>query len=90
MSGVEMAYVGMNQFLVSGRLEPGVKLGVEMTRQGLVAGIRFDPAGRSTAASPALEDDALPEEELAIQPSRNLLMVIAMNPGIPVSARRNC
>ena len=71
MSGVEMAYVGMNQFLVSGRLEPGVKLGFEMTRQGLgnwtIAGLILPDVQQLQAL--ALEDDALPEEELAIQPS---------------------
>ncbi|AII43730.1 hypothetical protein KR100_10200 [Synechococcus sp. KORDI-100] len=71
MSGVEMAYVGMNQFLVSGRLEPGVKLGFEMTRQGLgnwtIAGLILPDVQQLQAL--ALEDDALAEEELAIQPS---------------------
>ena len=71
MSGVEMAYLGMNQFMVSGRLEPGVKLGFEMTRQGLgnwkIAGLILPDVQQLQAL--ALEDDALAEEELAIQPS---------------------
>ena len=70
MADVEMAYVGMNQFLVSGRLEPGVKIGFEMARQGLgdwkIAGLILPDYQQLQAL--ALEDESVASDDLAVRP----------------------
>ncbi|RPF83411.1 MAG: DUF2939 domain-containing protein [Synechococcus sp. TMED20] len=70
MANVEMAYVGMNQFLVSGRLEPGVKIGFEMARQGLgdwkIAGLILPDYQQLQAL--ALEDESVASDDLAVRP----------------------
>ena len=73
MGDVEMAYLGMNQFLVSGRLEPGVKIGFEMAREGLgdwkIAGLIL-PDYRQLQ-SLALEDGPVASDDLAVQPDQD-------------------
>ena len=70
MADVEMAYVGMNQFLVSGRLEPGVKIGFEMARRGLgdwkIAGLILPDYQQLQAL--ALEDESVASDDLAVRP----------------------
>ena len=83
MSGVEMAYVGMNQFLVSGRLEPGVKLGFEMTRQGLQLGTAGLILTFNSCKPLPLRTMFSQRRSWRFNPARNFAMVIATNPDSP-------
>ena len=74
MADVEMRYQGMNQFQVSGRVEPGIKLGFDMVRQGLgdwkIAGLILPNYQQLQAL--AAEDNAAGLDELAIRPDQDL------------------